>query len=94
MKSLVGIVYLIHFDAPYHHARHYLGFCEEGNLDSRMDTHLSGSGSKLLRAVTKAGITWRVVKTWSGDRNFERALKNRKNSSRLCPCCKTGRRKV
>lgn len=23
-----GVVYLLHFDRAYHHARHYLGYCE------------------------------------------------------------------
>ena len=83
-----GIVYLICFDRKYHHARHYLGFCEDGNLEKRMDAHMMGSGSKLLRAVVEAGIGWKVVQLWEGDRSFERKLKRRKNSGKLCPCCR------
>ena len=85
MTSKIGIIYLICFDKPYHHARHYLGFTTD--LQKRIDKHMSGEGSKLLRAVTEAGITWSVVKTWEGDRNFERSLKNKKNTPKLCPRC-------
>lgn len=83
-----GIVYLIHFKSKLHHAQHYVGFCEEGNLESRMDQHMSGSGSKLMRAVTEAGIEWHVVKIWEGDRRFERKLKKRHNTKFICPACK------
>jgi predicted GIY-YIG superfamily endonuclease len=82
-----GIVYLIHFEKKLHHAQHYLGYCEDGNLEARLERHIRGDGSKLMRAVMEAGIQWKVVKTWEGDRHFERSLKRKKNSSRLCPCC-------
>lgn len=88
----MGTVYLIHFDEPFHHARHYLGFCEDGNLAARYERHQAGRGSKLLRAVAAAGIGFEVVRTWEGvDRNFERALKNQRNAPRLCPRCREGR---
>ena len=84
------MVYLICFDSHYHRARHYIGYCSrpEG-LDQRIARHRSGDGSRLLRAVTRAGIGWRVVRTWpDGDRSFERRLKRRKNAARLCPVCR------
>jgi hypothetical protein len=28
-----------------------------------------------------------VARTWQGDRKFERQLKNRKHTPRLCPVC-------
>lgn len=41
-----------------------------------------------MRAVSEVGISFDVVRTWEdGDRNFERSLKNKKHSSRLCPVC-------
>jgi predicted GIY-YIG superfamily endonuclease len=88
MSSKEGIIYLIHFDTKLHHAQHYLGFCKDGNLEKRIERHMSGDGSKLMRAVMENGITWRVVKTWVGTRTFERSLKNKKNSRCLCPACK------
>lgn len=82
------MVYLIHFDKKFHHACHYIGFCEEGKLASRMEKHMRGEGSFLMKAVTKAGIKWNLVRVWPGEsRTFERSLKNCKKSSRFCPVC-------
>lgn len=81
------MVYLIHFDGHLAHAQHYIGFCEE-NLAQRVKRHREGRGSKLMRAVTRAGISWHVVRTWeNGNRDFEKRLKNRKNAKKLCPIC-------
>lgn len=85
----MGTVYLIHFDQPFSHARHYIGWTHNGHtLRARLDHHQNGSGARLMRAVSRAGIPWRVVRTWRGmDRHFERRLKNQNNSARLCPIC-------
>ena len=80
------MIYLIHFDQPLSHAQHYIGFTDD-NLEQRIATHKAGNGSKLLRAVNKAGIEWSVVRTWEGDRKQERKLKNRKKARLLCPVC-------
>lgn len=82
------MVYLIHFDKKFHHACHYIGFCEEGRLSPRMEKHMRGEGSFLMKAVTKAGIKWSLVRIWPGEtRTFERSLKNYKKSSHFCPIC-------
>lgn len=78
-------MYLIHFTTPYRHARHYLGWA--ANLEARLDHHRAGTGARLMAVVTNAGIDWRVVRTWDGDRTFERRLKNGRNVPRLCPVC-------
>jgi len=85
----MGKVYLLHFEKPYHHARHYIGYCENGDLDGRIERHRNGRGARLLEVVTEAGISFRIARIWHEvDRNFERKLKNRKKSSQLCPICK------
>ena len=83
-------VYLIHFEQPYKHARHYLGFVEQPDgIQARVERHAKGGDARLLQVVTDAGIAWRVVRTWpDGDRSFERKLKNKKNSKCLCPVCR------
>ena len=82
-----GTIYLIHFDRPYKHARHYIGWTKD--LEARLAIHKAGDGARLLRAVNQADIGWRVVRTWEGTRDDERRLHNQKNSpSRLCPVCK------
>lgn len=83
-----NMIYLIHFERKLKHAQHYLGFCEDGNLEKRIERHRKGSGAKILRACVENGIEFKVVRVWEdGDRNFERMLKNKKNSRLLCPIC-------
>jgi hypothetical protein len=81
-----GTVYLLHFDRPFSHARHYLGWAAAGNLAARLAYHQAGTGANLLRHVAKAGISWSLARTWPGDRTRERQLKSR-GASRRCPMC-------
>ena len=78
-------VYLIHFDKPYKHARHYLGSASD--LNARLEEHRAGHGARLIQVIQEAGITWRLARTWEGGRLLEHYLKMRKNSPRLCPLC-------
>ena len=80
-----SICYLIHFNKQFKHARHYLG--STSNLEARIKTHRQGRGARLMEVIVAAGITWRVVRTWPGDRQRERQLKNRGGHARLCPTC-------
>ena len=93
---LVGTVYLIHFDKaigdtsnPHGYAQHYLGYTDD--LDTRLATHRHGNGARLMEVVSERGIGWQLVRTWEGDRNLERRLKNQKNAPRLCPVCRQSR---
>jgi predicted GIY-YIG superfamily endonuclease len=79
-------VYLLHFDRPYCHARHYLGFACD--LDQRIARHRAGDGARLVEVAAAAGIGFVVARTWPGDRTLERSLKRRKASPRLCPICR------
>lgn len=83
-------VYLIHFEKPFKHAKHYIGFSSsKRNVQLRLDHHRHGRGSRLLRAVAEAGISFDVVRIWEeGDRTFERKLKRRKEAPKLCPICR------
>jgi predicted GIY-YIG superfamily endonuclease len=80
-----GTVYLIHFDTPLHHARHYLGWTTD--LEARLEAHRQGNGARLMEVITEAGITWKLARTWEGGRELERHLKRQKNSPRFCPIC-------
>jgi predicted GIY-YIG superfamily endonuclease len=80
-----GTIYLLHFDRPFGHARHYLGWTRD--LDARLAAHGKASGSALMRAVAAAGIGWRLAATWEGDRYRERQLKAR-GHTRKCPICR------
>ncbi|HEY4690009.1 MAG TPA: GIY-YIG nuclease family protein [Anaerolineae bacterium] len=78
-------VYLLHFSRPYKHARHYMG--SASNLEARLQHHRAGSGARLIQVILEAGLDFVVSRTWPGDKQAERRLKNQKNSPRLCPIC-------
>lgn len=87
------MIYLLHFDKPFRHARHYLGHTNMP-LEKRLAAHAGdercGRSAKLMTAVRKAGITWRLVRTWEGDRERERRLKKR-TGVQHCPVCRDER---
>ena len=79
-------VYLIHFNYKLHHAGHYVGFSK--CLHFRIASHRDGTGAKLLRAITRLGIPWMVIRTWRVDgQGFERYIKSQKHTPRFCPLC-------
>lgn len=91
-----GTVYLLHFSEPIPRDRgdgprpvgHYLGWASR--LTLRLEHHRAGRGARLTAAVAARGIRLELVRTWVGDRNLERRLKNRHGGHpRLCPTCRT-----
>lgn len=93
-RARVVTVYLLHIYPPFKHAKHYIGFTTqevtEEKILRRVTEHKRGrkSSSPMLRAALAAGCTLKLAKVWpTADRNFERKLKNRKNSAAFCPCC-------
>lgn len=94
----MSLVYLIHFEAGLHvadnrYAQHYIGFVQNAHtLHNRMHCHRSGNGSRLMAAVTAAGIPWNIVRVWDdADRYFERKLKRTAKATVLCPVCASER---
>jgi len=83
--AATGTVYLLHFDRPYAHARHYTGWTAD--LAGRLADHAAGRGARLLAVVMSAGIGWQLARTWTGSRRLERALKRQGGASRRCPLC-------
>jgi hypothetical protein len=81
---VVGVVYLLHFDRPFRHARHY---CWTIDLPGRMTPHAGGRGARLRAVITEAGIGWQLARTWIGTRNRERQLKRQGGAARHCPVC-------
>ena len=79
------VVYVLHFDRPFQHARHYLGSCQD--LERRLTQHGKGRGARLLEVVSQHGITWKLVRTWPGGKPRERQLKKQGGRRRLCPLC-------
>lgn len=87
--AVAGTVYLLHFDRPYAHARHYLGWAGGGpdGLARRLAEHDAGRGARLLTVVQGAGIGWTLARTWTGTRARERQPKRQGGASRCCPSC-------
>jgi len=58
-KATGPVVYLLHFDRSYGHARHYTGWTA-GDLDRRLRGHRTGRGARLLplRLVSHLKRSW------------------------------------
>lgn len=83
------MIYLIHFQTPLAHARHYIGFVD-GDLDqvqARLQEHRAGWGAKILAECNRRGIAYDVVATFPGDRARERQMKKWKKGACKCPIC-------
>ncbi len=79
-------MYLLHFDKPYHHAKHYLGIAKNG-IERRVAEHLAGQGANLTRILKLNGIGFVVAKTWLDvPKKSEMKLKGR-GLSEYCPIC-------
>lgn len=87
----MSYVYLLHFEAPIapgrHTCQHYVGTCDD--LAARIEQHARGSSdaARLTQVAHERGISFEVVRVWSGGRELERRLKARKESPRFCPVC-------
>ena len=83
----MGLIYLLHFERSYHHARHYLGYTDD--LEARLAAHRAGRGSPLVAAAVRDGIEFELAATWPGGRTEERRLHRYRNSPRrLWPICR------
>jgi predicted GIY-YIG superfamily endonuclease len=83
--GVLGVIYLLHFDQPYKHARHYTGWTED--LLDRLDRHAAGRGARLVEVIWQAGIGFTLVRVCEGTRATERAIKNAGGAVRYCPFC-------
>lgn len=81
------MIYILHFDPAYEHAKHYIGFTTR-TPEERVQEHGGHQGSPLVRAAKAAGSTVTLVSEFPGTRADERDLKDRKNTRGLCPRCK------
>lgn len=87
-------VYLVCFDRPLEHARHYVGYTS-GRLVDRLSLHAAGRGARILQVCRERGIGWRLARTWPGaPRALERAIKRGAHGVRVCPFCSPGNRRM
>jgi hypothetical protein len=87
-------VYLLHFDRPYRHARHYLGYSRDlQTMHERIDAHYNatpgdGKSHRLMQVIREAGISFTLARVWpEGTREDERRMKQR-GHARRCPLCR------
>jgi hypothetical protein len=59
-KEVEGMIYLLHYDRPLHHAQHYLGFTDD--LDARTARHLNGFGGRLPAVFLELGISFTIAR--------------------------------
>ena len=85
MTSQLGVIYMLHFDRPYRHARHYVGWTED--LIDRLERHAAGRGARLVEVIWHAGIGFTAIRICEGTRRTERAIKHAGGATRYCPLC-------
>lgn len=91
------MVYIIHFEKPFKHAKHYVGYCDDQRFEERIAEHRQARyQDSFMGKVNAAGIGWHVARTIPGaDENLERRIKEVwKRTSALCPCCTDKPRKI
>jgi hypothetical protein len=81
-----SVIYVLHFERAYHHAKHYIGIALDGDVNRRAFEHVTGVGSPLVKAVVGAGIEVFLTLTVNGDRGTERRMHNR-HGTEVCPKC-------
>lgn len=94
--SRTDTIYVLHFEPAYRApigdtgrfktAGHYLGSCL-GTPHRRLEEHLAGAGSPLVRAAVAAGCKVTLAAAFPGGRQLERQLKRRHHHARLCTVC-------
>lgn len=91
----MGYVYILHFDRPYKHARHYIGYSNDDpeKEGGRIEKHRNGQGANLTKVLKENGIGFTLDRVWVDvDRNFERRKKKSGGGSRHCTICKRAKR--
>ena len=62
-----GTVYLLHFDQPYKHARHYVGKSESSAFLKAGSADVGGGFAELAGAAARLGYVGRVVRVRRGE---------------------------
>ena len=85
MIGQLGVIYMLHFDRPYRHARQR--GCRAGAAGRRSSRRNAGHGARLVAVIWHAGIGFTCVRICEGTRRTERAIKNAGGAVRYCPAC-------
>lgn len=94
MQTTTDFIYILHFQQPRYHARHYTGSTTD--LLRRLDEHWTGKGSRLTQALYRDAQDWTLAALYSlkqpnpldlSIREIEQAVKASANAPRHCPIC-------
>jgi putative endonuclease len=85
------MLYILQFNRPLGNlsnprgqAHYYLGSCEDGRLEERIEEHRAGRGAAITRAAVERGIRLELVVILPGGRDDEKRLKTKyKNTRKL-----------
>lgn len=81
-------LYLIHFEEPLSHAKHYLGMSNK--LQRRLYDHARGQGARIMQVLHEKDIHWTLAALYvpkGPKQNIEILAKRMKKSPRYCPIC-------
>lgn len=77
-----GTIYVLRYDRPIGdldrpvaQAQYYMGWCNVGSLDARLEEHRRGRGARITRAFANHNIDFEVVLMMSGTRTDEARYK-------------------
>jgi len=84
------LIYILHFDEPLCHARHYVGVAHSSNLHRRLRDHAMGNGARLTEVLLDRGINWQVgglIETSGHPRIYEDMIKRGGHTKVYCEIC-------
>jgi hypothetical protein len=87
-------LYLLHFDRPFRHAKHYLGYAVDvPAVHARVDMHYAatvgdGKHHRLMQHVRAAGISFTLARVWPDATRADERRKKQRGHSRACPICR------
>lgn len=93
-------LYLLHFDRPYKHARHYLGFAPDVSaMHARIDRHYTatigdGHNHRLMQVIRQAGISFTLARVWPDGTREDEKRRKKSGNSRRCPICLEEKRRA
>ena len=82
-RQQTGVIYMLHFDQPYKHAKHYVGWTAD--LLDRLDTHAAGHGARLVAVIWQAGIGFTLIRVCEGTRQHRARHQERRRRAPVLP---------
>jgi len=86
------MVYLLHFDRPFRHMRHYVGAAADLlALELLIANPGMHTRSSMLIAAKKAGVRFTIGRIWRGGAERADLVRSHQNHTRHCDICTCAR---